>query len=122
MDNVTLRKKLSTYESEKGQLRNVSDEVLCEVLTAWENWTGSLKEFYSTLGFSAKQMAILIGKAKKLKREGHFGESNFKQIKITGQDPETPNPCGVAEIVWTGGKIIRFAQVEHLLDFLKKVA
>jgi hypothetical protein len=128
MDNVTLRKKLSTYVSDKGQLRNVSDEVLYEVLVAWENWSATSKEFYSTLGFSSRQMAKIIGKAKKLKREGHFGESEFKQIKVTQISEQTTftdgngTPCGVAEIVWTGGKVIRFSQVDSLVDFLKKVA
>ncbi len=46
MDTVTLHKKLSTYVSEKGQLRNVGEEVLFEVLTAWEEWQGTAKEFY----------------------------------------------------------------------------
>jgi len=35
-DHMVLRKKLSTYESAKGQLRNVPPEVLIEVLKAWE--------------------------------------------------------------------------------------
>ena len=43
-----------------------------EKLTAWENWTGSNKEFYAMLGFTHAQMTLLIGKAKRLKREGHF--------------------------------------------------
>jgi hypothetical protein len=128
MDNVTLRKKLSTYSSDKGYLKNVSEELLYEVLLAWENWTGASKEFYSSLGFSSKQMASIIGKAKKLKREGHFGESEFKQIKVTPDAVQSSftdsngTPCGVAEIVWTGGQVIRFAQVDSLVDFLKKVA
>jgi hypothetical protein len=40
MDFSTLKKKLSTYESDKGYLKNASDDVLYEVLVAWENWTG----------------------------------------------------------------------------------
>ena len=65
MDNVTLKKKLSTYESDKGYLKGVSDDILYEVLIAWENWTGSSSDFYRSLGFSFRQMAGLIGKAKK---------------------------------------------------------
>lgn len=124
MDNVTLRKKLSSYESEKGYLKNVSDDVLFEVLVAWENWTGSSKEFYRSLGFSAAQMASVIGKAKKLKREGRFGEGEFKAVKIEGALEETPgpSPCLGAEVVWSNGTVIRFAQVDLLLDFLKKSA
>ena len=37
MDLVTLKKKLSTYESDKGYLKNVGKDVLYEVLVAWEN-------------------------------------------------------------------------------------
>lgn len=125
MDNVTLKKKLSTYLSDKGQLRNLSDEVLFEVLIAWENWQGTGKEFYRSLGFSHRQLAGILGKAKKLKREGHFGESDFKPVKVEGAGPEytsSTGPCGVAEIVWNGGKVIRFSQIEALLDFLKKAA
>jgi hypothetical protein len=124
MDNVTLKKKLSTYESEKGYLKNVSDDILFEVLVAWENWTGPAKEFYRSLGFSPNQMASVIGKAKKLKREGYFGESDFKQIKVESSPivSEGSGPCLAAEIVWKDGRVIRFAQVDLLIDFLKKAA
>lgn len=124
MDNITLKKKLSTYVSDKGYLKNVSDDVLYEVLLAWENWVGSSKEFYRSLGFSHAQMASVIGKAKKMKREGVFGEGEFKEIKIDGMastaDPS--NPCAAAEVVWANGKVIRFSGVDLLLDFLKKAS
>ena len=125
MDHVVLKKKLSTYLSEKGYLRNVSEEVLYEVIVAWENWTGSSAEFYRSLGFTAKQMASLIGKAKKLKREGYYGEGEFKQIKVEGQVPSPAlktDPCSGIEITWHDGKVIRFAQVDLLIDFLKKAS
>jgi hypothetical protein len=126
MDNVTLKKKLSSYTSDKGYLKNVSEEVLHELLLAWENWTGTSKEFYASLGYTHSQMASLIGKAKKYKREGYFVESEFKQVKIEAEPPtneNAPNPtCSAAEIVMSDGKIIRFAQIDYLLDFLKKSA
>ncbi len=124
MDNVTLKKKLSSYESDKGYLKNVSDEVLFEVLVAWENWTGTGKEFYRSLGFTQRQMASIIGKAKKLKREGHFGDASFKQVKVEPlpEDASASGPCSGVEIVWTGGRVIRFAEVDLLIDFLKKAA
>ena len=96
-----------------------------ELLLAWENWTGTSKEFYASLGYTHTQMASLIGKAKKYKREGYFVESDFKQVKIA---PELPNEitlnstCSAAEIVMSDGKIIRFTQIDYLLDFLKKSA
>lgn len=125
MDNVTLKKKLSTFVSDKGYLINVPEDLLHEILVSWENWEGSSKEFYSSIGFSYRQMAGLIGRAKRLKREGHFGASEFKLVKPPeGNEEPTSSiaPCGVCEIVWTGGKIIRFAKLETLVDFLKKVA
>lgn len=125
MDNVTLKKKLSSYESDKGYLKNVSDEVLFEVLVAWENWTGTGKEFYRSLGFTQRQMASIIGKAKKLKREGYFGSGDFKQIKIEApaiSPSSSSGLCNGVEIVWTSGHLIRFAEVDLLIDFLKKTA
>ena len=123
MDNTVLKKKLSTYLSPKGQLRNLNDEILYEVLVAWENWTASSPEFYRSLGFSHKQLASLLGKAKKLKREGRFGEGEFKAVKIDSHSlPADQGPCAGAEIVWTGGRVIRFSEVDLLLDFLKKSA
>jgi len=126
MDNVTLKKKLSTYLTDGGSLKNVSDDVLYEVLVAWENWAGTGVEFYRTLGFSSRQMATLIGKAKKLKREGHFGEGEFKQVSVDVQPDSATmlglGPCPTVEIVWQNGQLIRFSAVDYLIDFLKKSA
>lgn len=125
MDHVVLKKKLSTYLSAKGYLRNVSEEVLYEVIVAWENWTGSATEFYRSIGFTQKQMASLIGKAKKLKREGYYGEGDFKQVKVESLEANsasTADPCIGIEVTWHGGKVIRFAQVDLLVDFLKKAS
>lgn len=124
MDNITLKKKLSTYESDKGYLKGVSDDILYEVLVAWENWTGTSSDFYRSLGFSFRQMAGLIGKAKKLKREGYFGTQEFKPVRIEGAAPAAmaDGPCAAVEIVWKGGQVIRFSGVDYLVDFLKKSA
>ena len=124
MDIVNLRRKLSTYVSEAGRLRNVSEEVLCEVLVTWEDWTGSASEFYRSLGFTQKQMAKLLGKAKRLKRDGHFGSSEFKQIKIDlpPDSSSASGPCAAAELVLGNGQVVRFSGVDHLMDFLKKSA
>lgn len=128
MDNVTLRKKLSTYLSEKGQLRNVGDDLLYEVLRCWEEWTGSAKDFYKSIGFSQKQMASLLGKAKKLKREGYFGSEAFKEVKVEGDGDVETSPsgqsseCQLIELEWEQGKVIRFPRVKQLLEFLKRAS
>ena len=123
MENMTLRKKLSTYLSEHGRLRNVNDEVLLELLSAWEEWQGNAKDFYRSIGFTHKQMATLLGKAKRLKREGHFGTGEFKEIKMAVDDVSAPSLGGTCiEVVWGDGKIIRFQQVQQVLEFLQKAS
>lgn len=128
MDHVTLKKKLSTYVSESGRLRNVSDELLCEVLNAWEEWAGTATEFYRSIGFTQKQMAKLIGKAKKLKREGHFGSESFKEIKVEGYEEtqfgeNAPSLGMLIELVdQERGNIIRFPQLGQLLEYLQKAS
>ena len=41
MDLEILKKKLSSFKGEGGRVTKVSDELLIEILTAWENWTGN---------------------------------------------------------------------------------
>lgn len=121
MELAVLKKRLSTYVTEGGYLKNVSDELLLEVLLAWEAWSGPATGFYSAIGVTQRKMAVLIGKAKKLKREGVFPESGFKEIKLESRPALSAGSCGI-ELAWENGRVIRFAQVELLVDFLKKVA
>lgn len=126
MDHVTLQKKLSTYLSDKGRLHNLPDELLCEVLHAWEEWSGSAKNFYKSVGFSHRQMAGIIGKAKKLKRGGYFPVEPFTELKLEGVANKLISGEMVGshpiELEWQPGKVIRFLQVEQLVAFLKIAA
>lgn len=122
MDLMTLKKKLSTYATDKGYLKNVSDDISYEVLKAWEEWTAPSKEFYQALGFSYGQLGPIIGKGKKLKREGYFAAENFKQIDIESSETNSAGPCNGVEVIWKNGQVLRFSQVDFLIEFLKKVA
>ncbi len=124
MDFAVLKKKISSYKTPTGKVTKVPDELIMEILHVWEQWTGPALGFYSEIGVSANKMAGIIGRGKKLKREGHFPEADFKEIRIdssTGQVQEL-GPCSGIELIWNGGKVIRFSQVDLLLDFLKKAA
>ena len=121
MDLGILKKKVSTYRSEGGRLKNVSDELLMEILQAWESWTGPASGFYTALGVTHRKMASLMGKAKKLKREGHFPIEEFKEIQLEGGQ-NLSGPCQAIEVAWDNGRVIRFSEVSQLVDFLKKVA
>ncbi len=123
MDMEILKKKLSSYRTPSGRLTSVPDELLMEILGAWEHWTGPATGFYAALGADHRKMASLIGRAKKLKREGHFAADEFKPVQVV--DPSyvsgLNSGCGI-ELVWDGGRVIRFSQVEQLMAFLKAAA
>ena len=125
MDMAVLKKRISSYRTPKGRLTRVPDELLVDILRALEQWTGPGSSFYSALGADHRKMAGLIGRAKKLKRDGGFPEEVFKEIIIEDSATSLNQggvPCQGIEIIWDNGKLIRFPQVEHLIDFLKKVA
>lgn len=119
MELSVLKKRLSTFKSRTGKLSSVADDLIVDVLRAWESWTGTSKELYQELGVSKMQLAIIIKKGKKLVKEGMVSEGEFREVKV-----HTPAPAGQYPIVvkWEKGKVIRFSQVDHLVDFLKKVA
>ena len=100
---------------------NVSDELLYDLLKAWEQWTGPAKGFYAALGADQRKMAKLIGRAKKLKREGVFPSDEFKEIKLVDSGSTPLGDCQGIELLIEGGKILRFSQVDLVLEYLKKV-
>ena len=122
MDLEVLKKKISSYRTQKGLLTKVPDELIMEILVAWEEWTGTKTAFYSAIGVNQHKLASILGKAKKLRREGHFPFEEFKEIKVAGGDVSQLPPCAGIELVWDQGKLIRFIEVGQLIDFLKKVA
>jgi hypothetical protein len=122
MDMEVLRKRISTFRGNDGKVRITDDHLYMEILGAWEQWKGSSKDFFKTIGVSKSGLAAIIGKAKRMRREGHFPVEEFKEIKVAGSDPTILGPCSGIEIAWDNGKLIRFQQVEQLVDFLKKVA
>lgn len=122
MDLEILKKKISTFRGDGGRVKINDDHLLMEILLAWEQWTGPTREFYRTIGVSQTGMASIIGKAKKLRREGQFPVEGFKEIKVEGSAVLGTGPCSGIELCWNEGKIIRFPLVDQLLEFLKKAA
>ena len=122
MDNAILKKRLNPFKSTKGSLKDVSTEVVFEVLRAWENWPGTAANLYRELGLSKMQMVTMIQKAKRLVKGGAVLESEFKEIAVSGGPIAGGAPCSGIELQWSDGKIIRFPAVDPLLEFLKKAA
>lgn len=120
MDMIILKKRLSTFRTDGGSLSKVSDELLIDLLRAWESWTGKGNEFYGGLGVSKQSMSNMIRKAKKLNRDGV--RSEFKEMNIESIIGSAPGGIVAIEVTWDSGKVIRFPSVDQLVDFLKKVA
>ena len=116
-DLTILKKRLSTFRTSKGKIRDVSDEVLVDMLRAWESWPGTSKEFYQSIGASKTQLAVLMGKAKKVSRD--YPVEEFKEIQVEGNGSRSGGNFGM-EMMWAGGHLIRFSTVEVLLEFLRK--
>ena len=124
MDLTVLAKKISSYRTPKGRITSLPNELLGEILHAWEQWNGAPASFYKTLGVDFRKMASIMSKAKQLKRDGAFDGLSFTEVVLdqdSGQVMEL-SPCSGVELVWEGGRIIRFSRVEMLLEFLKKAA
>jgi len=121
MELEVLKKKLSAFKSDGGRIRNVSDDMLIEVLAAWEVWPGTSREFYKGIGSSHKGIGSLLGKAKRLKREGV--SMPFSEVKVEGLTDTTTSNSLICDIeVQENNKLIRFRKVDQLIEYLKKVA
>ena len=121
MNNAILKKRLNTFKTDQGKLLRVSDEVVIEVLRAWENWPGSASDLYRELGLSKMQLVILIKKAKRLVKSGVVTESEFKEVQVAQTSASASQGVGGIELLWEGGKLIRFSQVDQLIDFLRRM-
>ncbi len=122
MDLEILKKKISTYRGDGGSVRINDDGLLLEILFAWEQWTGPAQGFYKALGISRNGISSIIGKAKKLRREG-FPTDGFKELKVVegAGGASASGPCSGIELTWNE-RLIRFSSVDPLVEFLKKVA
>ena len=57
MELEILKRKLSSFKGEGGRVTKVSDELLLEILSSWEKWTGSAKDFYRSIGSNSVSWA-----------------------------------------------------------------
>ena len=125
MDLTVLSRKISSYRTPKGRITKLPNELLGEILHAWEQWAGTPAGFYKQLGVDFRKMGSMMGKAKQLKRDGAFDGLNFTEVVI--EDVATPKAastvgCCEIELVWDNNKVIRFKTPELLVEFLKKAA
>jgi len=118
-ENLILKKRLNTFRNNKGAIRGVPDDLIMDILRAWEQWTNTAKSFYQSLGLKKQQLSIIIKKGKCLLKDGKKKLGPFTPVEIKASES-----CPKAPMVlnWDKKKSIRFYQVDHLIEFLKKAA
>ena len=118
-ENLILKKRLNTHRSAKGSLTKIPDDLIIDIIRAWERWTGSSKEFYSSLGLKKHQLAAVIKKGKRLFKEGKDTLGPFipVEVKVPSENHNVP-----MILKWDKKKSIRFYEVDHLIEFLKKAS
>lgn len=122
METAIIKKRLNTFKGSKGRLRDVSSDVVMEVLRGWEGWTGKTSDYYREIGLSKMQMVTMIQKGKKLVKSGAVMESEFKEISLPVPGVDGGSMGAAMELKLEGNRAIRFSQVDHLVEFLKKTS
>ena len=124
MDLLVLKKKLDGFRLANGSIRKVSPEVLWELRQTWEHFKGPSKEFSAQLGIRSGTLGNLIKAAKRLNHVMASAASLNLQEDVGPEGPGAikPNLSQVEFIYENGQKVIRFPDVDTLLDFLRKAA
>lgn len=130
MDLVILKKKIDGYRDSGGSIKNVSPELLLELRQTWENYTGSAEEFRSELGIRIGTLRNLLIESKKLNHviasAGAVGlavEGASEEASEQAHSQENGTSRNTLELVFDhGSKVIRFPNVDTLIDFMRKTA
>ena len=126
MDLLILRKKMDGFRSGNGHFQNVPSELLLELRQAWENYAGSPAQFRRELGMKVGTLRKLLIDSKKLNHvlasAGALGlEAGSEQTQAIGESTEMAK--GHLELAYDqGSKVIRFPDVNTLIEFLRKAA
>lgn len=125
MDLVILKKKLDGFRGSNGAIREVSAELLWELRQSWENFTGSMEEFRSAVGVKIGTLRNLLKEGKKLNHVMASSDSmalSPQSIEAAVQGSEGAGGSDSELVYDLSQKMIRFPNVETLIDFLKKAA
>ncbi len=118
-EHLILKKRLNTFKNPKGSLLGVPDDLVIDIIRAWERWTGTSKSFYQSIGVKKEQLSFLIKKGKKLFKNDKEKLGPFTPVAIKSSHNFQKTPI---VLNWDKKRSIRFYQVDHLVEFLKKVA
>jgi hypothetical protein len=124
MDLMILRKKIDGYRAANGSIKNVPAELLLELRQSWEHYTGSQEQFRSELGVKTGTLRNLLIESKKLNHViASTGAMGLVPSGQAVQAEENNSQEDVLELVFDQGtKVIRFPNVDALIDFMRKSA
>jgi len=130
MDMAILKKKIDGYRDSAGSIKNVAPELLLELRQSWEHYIGSPDQFRSELGIRAGTLRNLLKESKKLNHV--LASAGAVSLAVGSGDSEgtvaphsTENGASsnVLELTFdNGSKVIRFPNVDLLIDFMRKIA
>ena len=114
-ENLILKKRLNSYRGQKGNLLGLPDDLILDIIKTWERWPGTGKSYYSSIGIKKEQMANIIKKGKRLLKEGKNPGGSFTavEVKVPSQS-KAPIVLNLDK-----NKVLRFYQVDQLMEFLK---
>jgi hypothetical protein len=121
-ENLILKKRLNTCRTSKGNLTSVPDNLVIDIIRAWEKWPGTAKSLYTSLGLQKQQLSNIIRKGKKLLKSGKQTLGPFTPLEIKTSATKDFNNKIPIVLSLDKKKSIRFYQVDHLVEFLKKAA
>jgi hypothetical protein len=126
MDLMVLKKKIDGFRAGNGQLQNVPAELLFELRQAWENYSGPADQFRRELGMKIGTLRKLLVESKKLNHV--LASSEAMGLVSTETDANhgaesSQSSNGHLELVINeGNKIVRFPNLDILIEFLRKAS
>lgn len=121
MDFEVMRKKLDAYKTPGGSYKNIKSELLVELLRVWEEHTGPSTQLARQLGMKPNQLARQIREARKAAARSEVIDPAFEALQVP-ESSEGGSVGTVIEMSWGGDKVVKFPNVDCLVEFLRKAA
>ena len=121
MDFEILRKKLDAYRTPGGSYKNIKSELLVELLRIWEEHKGPSTLLAKQLGMTAGQLARQIREARKAATLGEVIDPAFQALQVQSAAEGVSSGSEIV-LSWGGDKVVKFPNVDLLVDFLRKAA
>lgn len=120
MELEVMRKKLDAFKTPGGSYKNIKGELLVELLRAWEQHTGPSTELAKQLGMKPNQLNRQIREARKAAARSDAIDPAFEELQMPGASESTGG--AVIEMSWGGDKVVKFPNVDCLVEFLRKAS